>query len=598
MVIAFDRYFKYTNKDILAYLKDRKGTPPNLSKAPTPGMRRNTPSITKIKEGETKIQVRNFISERLKTRLVRGVAHYESSLLLSVFRQNHSNSIVAILVALFILIVLGYLVDYPIFRIPAGASAFLLGSILIALIGAINYWFKEWSVTAFIAIVILVNVITSFEALKHKNKAYGLRYEGTEYPKYTYANMLANANSGDTERDKIRTIEILENWKAKVTEGRNEKPKIVFLCVSGGGLKTATWSMQVLQRADSALDGKLLDHTAMISGASGGLLGMGYARELLLRKTQGADINLYDTKYIRDISKDLLNPVFFTIVSNDLFVPWASFNIGDKVYRRDRGYVFENQLDENTGGILNKTLSDYRQPEYDATIPMMYITPSIVNDGRRLIISPQGASYMTVAPIDLALIDDIEIDGIDFRQMFHAQEADSLRFLTALRMNATYPYILPNVHLPTTPGIEVMDAGFRDNFGIKTATRFVHVFKDWILENTGGVTLVQVSGVNKFEEVSESTSRGLFSSLINPLGIATQILSLQEYEHDTNLVFLYDLLGHDMFETIRFTYRPTKENTQASMTFHLTEREQQDIMDAFYLPENQKSLDRLKRALE
>ena len=53
-----------------------------------------------------------------------------------------------------------------------------------------------------------------------------------------------------------------------------------------------------------------------------------------------------------------------------------------------------------------------------------------------------------------------------------------------------------------------------------------------------------------------------------------------------------------MFETIRFTYRPTAENTKASMTFHLTEREQQDIMNAFYLPQNQASLKRLERALE
>jgi len=34
------------------------------------------------------------------------------------------------------------------------------------------------------------------------------------------------------------------------------------------------------------------------------------------------------------------------------------------------------------------------------------------------------------------------------------------------------------------------------------------------------------------------------------------------------------------------------------MTFHLTEREQKDIMNAFYLPQNQSSLKRLQRALE
>ncbi|MBT8219495.1 MAG: patatin-like phospholipase family protein [Bacteroidia bacterium] len=596
MSLLFAAYFSLTNKDILAYLKGRTNPPPNLTMAPAPG--RRVPDIDNIKSGKGKVKVRNYLTETLRTRLVRGVGHYDSSILLRVFRQNHSNAIVAILVALLVLIVLGYLIKYPLFRIPAGASIYLLMSIFVALVGAINFWFNEWSVSAFIAIILVVNLITGFELVGYKNKAYGLRYEGQNLPAYTYDKLLDNCKTENTDIDKANTLQILENWKLRMQKSGDDKPKMVFLCVSGGGLKTAAWAMQVLQRSDSLLNGKLLSHTAMISGASGGILGMAYLRELLLRERMGEDINYYDDQYIRDISKDLLNPVAFTIVSNDLFIPWASFSIGDKVYRRDRGYVFENQLDDNTRGLLNKQLADYRIPEYNATIPMMFITPSIVNDGRRLIISPQGASYMSVAPIELSKLRDIEVDGVDFRQMFASQEADSLRFLSALRMNATYPYILPNVHLPSQPGIEVMDAGFRDNFGIKSATRFIHVFKDWITANTSGVALVQISGINKFEEIEPSDRQGLFSSIFNPLGIATKIMSLQEYEHDTNLVFLYDLLGHEMFETIRFTYRPTEENTRASMTFHLTERELKDILDAYYLPENQVSLDRLARAIE
>lgn len=598
MLSLFSLYFNLTNKDILAYLKDRKGAPPNLSSAPAPvSRRRNAPNIEKIRKGKTKTKVFNYLNERLQTRLVRGVGHYDSSVLFSVFRQNHSNAIVAILTSFLILVILGYLIEYPVFRIPAGASIFLLASIFIAIVGAINFWFGHWSLTAFVGMLIVINMISGAEYIKHKNKAYGLNYD-KELSPYSYKQMLAYCETDDSKNDIARTIEILENWKKRVQKSPEDKPQMVFLCVSGGGLKTATWSMQVLQKTDSLLNGKLFDHTSMISGASGGLLGLAYARELLLKKRNGEDINLYDQSHVEAISKDLLNPVAFTIVSNDLFVPWANFNIGEKVYRRDRGYVFENQLNENTNGILDKKLIDYRQDEYEAKIPMMFVTPSIVNDGRRLIISPQGASYMTVAPINPELIKDIEIDGIDFLQAFKNQEADSLRFLSALRMNATYPYILPNVHLPTSPGIEVMDAGFRDNFGIKTATRFIHVFKDWILDNTSGVTLVQVSGANKFEDINPSDKRGLFSSIFNPLGIATQILSLQEYEHDTNLVFLYDLLGEDMFETIRFTYRPTAENTRASMTFHLTAREKRDIQDAFWLEENQLSMERLKKALE
>ena len=60
----------------------------------------------------------------------------------------------------------------------------------------------------------------------------------------------------------------------------------------------------------------------------------------------------------------------------------------------------------------------------------------------------------------------------------------NLRMLTALRMNATYPYILPSVWLPSHPVIDVMDAGLRDNSGQETSLRFLNVFKDWINKNT------------------------------------------------------------------------------------------------------------------
>ena len=162
----------------------------------------------------------------------------------------------------------------------------------------------------------------------------------------------------------------------------------------------------------------------------------------------------------------------FTIVSNDIFLPWATFEEGGFEYHKDRGYIFEQQLNENTNGILNKKIKNYQQAEAEALIPMLFVTPSIVNDGRRLIISPHGVSYMTIPPIGYERPGAVELDAVDFGRFFSKQGAYNMRFTTALRMNATYPYVLPNVHLPSQPSIEIMDAGFRDNYGIASATRF------------------------------------------------------------------------------------------------------------------------------
>ena len=280
------------------------------------------------------------------------------------------------------------------------------------------------------------------------------------------------------------------------------------------------------------------------------------------------------------------------------FFPGPLSKTGGYEYKKDRGYIFEKQLNENTDNAFTKTIGDYQEVEKKAVIPMLYVTPSIVNDGRRMIISPHGVSFMTIAPIGVEKREILEIDAVDFGNVFKEQGAQNMLFSTALRMNATYPYILPNVYLPSEPGIEVMDAGFRDNYGITSATRFIHVFNDWIKENTSGVVLVQVSSLDKIEEISSSNEGGILETMLNPLGIASQIMNLQDYEQDTNLGFIYDVLGKDNFEIIRFIYHPGKNNERASLTFHLTQREKENILNSFYLPKNQESMKRLLEVMD
>ncbi len=596
LIILSAVYFSYTNKDILSFLKVHRQEPPNKAANLAPG--RRGADIERIKSGAPSWRVDTYLSESLRPRLVRSVAHYDSSILLSVFRQNHVNALVVQLAGLVLLIILGFLIDYRYFRIPAGASVFILSSVFVAITGAITYWFSKWRVPVFVLLLILINYLTGYEMFNHRNKGYGLDYTIATKPIYNYQHLAQMASEENVAVDEANTIKILDTWHSRMQVSGDSLPKMVIFCVSGGGMKAMVWTMQVLQRADSLSGGRLFKNCTLITGASGGLIGTAYLRELLLRRQNGEAIDIYSRQYIDQLSQDLLNSVAFTIVANDLFLPWGKFEHNGFNYRKDRGYIFELQLNENTEHILNKPISAYKEPEANAMIPMLFITPSIVNDGRRLIISPQGVSYMTVAPVGVYRENTVEVDAVDFGRFFHDQGADDLLFTSALRMNATYPYILPNVFLPSKPSLEIMDAGFRDNYGIMSATRFIHVFKDWIVENTSGVVLLQISGIDKSEETESDDQAGVISTLFNPLGIAGQIMTLQDYEHDNSLGYIFDLLGEDYFDIIRFVYHPIKDNERASMTFHLTAREKHDILNSFYLPENQQSLQRLMKAMD
>ena len=585
-------YLTYTNRDIEHYVKKRKNAPPNLEKFLAPG--RRDVDLNELKSEKAKWKVKTYLTEQFNVRLVRSVQHYDSKLLLRIFRQNHGNALFIQLFSLFVIILLGILIENPVFRIPAAASVFIFASILISIGGAITYWFAEWKVTVFVLLLIGINWATGVRNFNYNNHAYGMDYNvaPATYSLEALQDLIKEEN---VEEDKEDMLKILENWKAKQ---ESPKPKMVITCVSGGGLKASAWAVNVLEHADKKVGGDLFDKTVLISGSSGGLIGTAYLREKYLRKETGEISDIYGENNVDKISEDLLNSIAFMIVSNDLFLPWLKFEKNGYHYKKDRGFIFEKQLNENTDGVMDKTMLDYKTDEMDATIPLMFVTPAIVNDGRRMIISSQNVSYMMVAPIGVDDPDAVEIDAVDFNRLFSEQNSGNMSFTTALRMNATYPFILPNVHLPSEPIVEVLDAGFRDNFGVKSAVRYMQVFGDWIKENTDGVVLVLIQGRDRSNEISESESKGIISNLFDPLGIVSKMLRLQEYDHDTNLGFMYELLGEDKFDIVRFKYRPLDESEEASMTFHLTEREKRGIVEAIESEENLRALDTLEALLK
>lgn len=593
-LLFYALYFQFTNRDIHFY-KKRSQHAPNLTRGLAPG-RRNV-DIDYIKQAPHTRKVKTYLNDFLKPKLVRSVAHYESSLLKQIFKQNHLNALIFQLLTMFILVFLGLFIDYPIFRIPAGASVLIMLSILIALIGAVTYWFSEWNVTVFILLLICINYFTSFDIFNRENHVVGIDYEMPPTD-YSLDKLREVCFSDQIDKDIESTKQILENWK-KRNEGPNgEKPKMTIICVSGGGLKAAIWAMKSVQMADSLSGGQVLKRNVLMTGASGGMLGIAYLRELYLRKLQGEDINIYERQYLDNISKDLLNSITFTWVTNDFFLPFAKFKEGDYTYFKDRGYMFEKQLNENTDYFMQKTLLDYKSPEAEGLIPMLYITPSIINDARRMIISPHGVSFMMLAPVGLKFHGSVEIDAVDFGWLLEGHHPENLSFISALRMNATFPYVLPNAHLPTTPKIEIMDAGFRDNYGILSATRFIQVYKDWILENTSGVVLLQISSSEKLEPILPDGNPGSIQKLLKPLGFTGLMFSIQEFEQDNNLGFVLDLLGEDMFEIIRFTYTPQDEDApETPVSFHITALDKKRMLDAINSEGNQAAFRRVEEIL-
>jgi hypothetical protein len=366
---------------------------------------------------------------------------------------------------------------------------------------------------------------------------------------------------------------------------------------SGGGHRSATFTMSVLQQLDSITGGSFMKKTFLINGASGGMIGAAYFRELYLQKQKGANIRLQDKKYVDDIAGDLLNPLFTSFFARDLIAPAQKFSVGPYRYVKDRGYSFEQKLNDNTRGFLDKQLKDYVSDEKSANIPLMFFNSVVTRDSRKMIISTQPVRFMMQAPVDTTNIPPMDPDAIDFVSFFSKQDPYNLRMLSALRMNATFPIVLPNVWLPSNPVIDVMDAGLRDNYGQETTLRFLSHFDEWIKQNTSGVLIVQLRDRKAGGWEMPYLSDDITDHATKPfLLLQHNWFKMMEFFQNDMLNYYVTRSGIPVHK-IAFQYAAEKEEKKAALNFHLTKREEIDIISSIYSAANRKSFQQLQMLL-
>jgi len=601
LIILFTlTYFFRTNKDIvLMFGVETSDSDPNAPFAQHLIEKKEQPKkrsgFFSRRRSQSKIwRVDTYLSSFSKVKLVRQTEHYTREMVESVFRQNHLNAAIIEIIVFVSFIVMGLFKDYSIFKLPAGASIILIFSMFIMLSSAFRFWLKAWATSVLIGVFLLVNFISKYGVFYPENKAYGMNYETTQAT-YSIERFQGLDDPHLVKADFDSTIQILNRWKEKFY-GQAGKPKMVFVNCSGGGLRASIWAFRIMHVADSLSDNRFSRSTQLISGASGGMVGAAYYRELFLQQRLGLLKSINSEKGISNIGKDLLNPVAFSVTVSDLFFNIQKFKDGNTSHNKDRAYAFEKQLNENTGSVLSKRLSAYHDPEANALIPMMIFTPTVVNDGRRLVISPQPMAYMSSHYKDSSFKFDYTIDEIEFRKLFRDQDADNIKFTSVLRMNATFPYILPAVTLPSQPMINVMDAGIRDNTGLKTSLKFLYVFRKWIEENTSGVVFVDIRDSHKARPVEEKPRMTFLENFITPLGnIYGNLLTIQDYNQDEAYEYAKSWFTAP-FDFVKFEL-PTKEQ-DISLSWHLTTREKRSVYNSINLPENKKSVEQLLKLLE
>jgi len=578
-------YFVFTNKNILYY---RKPEQPEETDFVNPVKDLFSPKRKwkKLTNDRREWRVSHYIGSRGKLMPARTSGHYKPETLNKVFDQNSINATVFQLGVIAFVFMIGWFDELPFLNIPAGASILLFFTLLIMLSSAYYTWLKGWAMMGMIGTIVLIGVIGKTGAFRSVCHAYGLDYSSKSPYSIERLWEIQN-NPQDIYLDYQVGLRTLENWKKK---SGSDKPVAVFINVPGGGLRSALWAAKSLSHVNELTNEALWNDCVLISGSSGGMIGASYLREYYLRESLD-QVTIPIDSLLDDLGRDKLNAVASTAVMSDLLFRFKTFEYGEHRYTKDRALAFERTLNGHTRGWLNKPVSAYAALEQSATIPQLFLSPTISNDGRKLFISAAPAAHLT----SMTNKETIS-EYVDAHYLLEENGIEDLSFLSALRMNATFPYIFPPSRLPTEPELKILDAGVRDNLGVDNTINYIYVYQSWLEANTSGILFIDIKDRKDAKPIEKAPDYGILEAIIHPVSsIYKTLLDVQEYRQNEALYHLVNNYEGDIEIVNLILNRDT--DTPISLSWHLTQNEKEQILNSISLPENRRACERIRKVL-
>lgn len=391
----------------------------------------------------------------------------------SILTRGHMAALILEVIIMGLVFLWGYLQAVTDIYLPASVVVLVVGAMIIMLLGALDYWLKRVG-TGFIVFMVLFGLLAwkiAYEA-RQASPVFGLSYDRL----WPYTPPIWKPEvSNQIATDSMLFTRILER---RLAAQRNPRPIFLWVTVSGGGWRSAYWTFLNLHLLDSLSNGRFYHALAGITGASGGLIGATYWRELHLfhpdRTPQIAEANR--------LTQDLLNPIFSSgllgLLSPEAY--WTD-TLTRTTYPKGRDYAFETHLIKNTDAFHEHRLRDYNPYEQNGQTPLIIFTPACLSNSLQLIISPLPLSFLCWA-------DQTPI-AIELNRLLPAGQ---MRITSALRMNAAFPFVLPAVRLPTRPPLDVIDAGAIDNLGQSLTLRLLWKQRHFLTTKTSKIVWIEI----------------------------------------------------------------------------------------------------------
>lgn len=355
--------------------------------------------------------------------------------------------------------------------------------------------------------------------------------------------------------------------------GPGLKPRLALVATSGGGIRAAAWTAHVLSQLQGP-EGVPDFHryVRLVTGASGGMVGAGTWVAGLRPEGLPQELNLPEV-----MEQDSLSAA-----TTMLLLPFGE----------DRGRALERVWKQHTAGVLESSFEELREGEALGWRPSLVYSPTLVEDGRRLLVSNLDLTALTAADANTlvspatgeeapASPTRLSVSGVQLFQLFpHRQSRFAVA--AAARMSASFPYMSPASALPTSPRVRVVDAGYYDNYGVDLSALWLHAHRKWLRECTSGVLLVQIRdhlGSGWRTKLQVQASGEVLGGLTSPLeAVFSARESSMSFRNDELLDVVENELnvgGSSFFTTAIFEFSET-----APLSWVLTERDKEQLRHA------------------
>lgn len=378
---------------------------------------------------------------------------------------------------------------------------------------------------------------------------------------------------------------------AGLLDGAAQRPPVVLVSITGGGIRAAAWSARVLRQVQlqSADEDRFLQSVRLVSSVSGGSVGAMYfanaytnSERKVKRTGAHGDQLAEDDPVLAHAQASSLDDIAVELAYQDTLLGLTPFLRGLDFHRgqwsllngrgiyQDRGTALEDAIkrgpsdDSDKGNEIGQaTLQSWRNDAKNGVRPAIIMNSSVVETGKRFLLSTT----------------DLPVNNSGRIQFSEKYPADDLLVATAARLSATFPIVSPAAR-PIHDSVyelsdHAVDGGYTDNYGMASLSEWLNNGLSDLQQShrplPKEVLILEIRSSPLATEQPHPNQLGFIFQTLHPLYTLANSRDTGQLSHnDLELDLLKQRWSNDHVNVCPIIFQPKPDGRVEPLNWHLT----------------------------